>query len=295
MAKIFLDSIGLEELESNKEAVKKFQEYYWNLYTELARQREKIKDKIIKTLNEASTSNCEFKEWQRAVRWKYSDHPLCTLGSLKDPGGRFNIGAINPQIFPTFSALYITKDKNTALQEFLGQPAESNQGLKPQEIALTSPDSITIISVSGYLEHVFDLRVAKYLSKFVTLTKSFKTSKALKNQAKKLGEQKFGIIQKPKQLLDDLMHPNWRRHPMLVDIPSNSQLFGQLIMAAGIQGILYKSKLTGEECLAIYPFNFQNSDSFIQLNDESPNPNTPSRIDAISYFKTERTLFELQN
>jgi len=81
---------------------------------------------------------------------------------------------------------------------------------------------------------------------------------------------------------------------MLLDIPSNSQIFGQLIMEAGIQGILYKSKLTGKECLAIYPFNFPNSDSFIQLNDESPNLNTPSRIDAINYFKTERPLLELQ-
>jgi len=207
MAKIFLDSIGLEELESNQEAIKNSQEYHWNLYTELARQREQIKDKIITTLNKASISNYEFKEWQRAVRWKYSDHPLCTLGSLKDPGGRFNIGAINPQLFPTFSALYITQDKNTALQETLGQPAESKQGLKPQEIALTSPDSITIISVSGYLEHVFDLRATKYLSKFVTLTKHFKISKALKNQGKKLGKQRL-IIQKPKELLDDLMHSN---------------------------------------------------------------------------------------
>ena len=64
-----------------------------------------------------ATDDFSFKSWFRAVKWRYSNHPLCTLGSLKDPGGRFNIGNMNPNLIPQFSALYIAQDKETAEKE----------------------------------------------------------------------------------------------------------------------------------------------------------------------------------
>lgn len=49
----------------------------------------------------------EFSAWQRAVKYRYSLAPLSTKGSLVDPGGRFNIGAIDPSRFPLFPALLL--------------------------------------------------------------------------------------------------------------------------------------------------------------------------------------------
>jgi len=77
----------------------------------------------------------------------------------------------------------------------------------------------------------------------------------------------------------DLLSPDWRKKPSIYDIPANSQIFGHLIYTAGIDGILYPSKLTEKPCLAIYPRNFPGSDSFIQMDDELPHENVPKKID----------------
>lgn len=97
------------------------------------------------------------------------------------PGGRFNMGEIEalspPELtpthllgfssFPMFSALYFAKDKDTALQETLGQrPVSKNSALTPQEIALTHPQSQTIVSVSGIVEIVIDICRATSLELF---------------------------------------------------------------------------------------------------------------------------------
>jgi hypothetical protein len=47
---------------------------------------------------------------------KYSNHPLCTLGSIKQYGGRFNIGEDISQAntLKTFQAFYLAEDQSTA-------------------------------------------------------------------------------------------------------------------------------------------------------------------------------------
>ncbi len=70
---------------------------------------------------------------------------------------------------------------------------------------------------------------------------------------------------------------------MSYDVPSGSQIFGQLIYFAGVEGILYTSKLTGKDCLAIYPDNFGKSDSFIELDDDPPSPKVPTRLDSENF------------
>ena len=67
--------------------------------------------------------------------------------------------------------------------------------------------------------------------------------------------------------------------PMDFDVPSNSQIFGQMVRAAGISSILYNSNITQKECIVIFPTNFKNSSSFIELIDEPPNQKIPRRID----------------
>lgn len=268
-------------------------DFYWRSHSELAKQRKAIESEISQVLIQTSVSDLSFNSWQRSVKYKYGLHPFCTLGSLTDPGGRFNIGDINPQNFPVFSALYIAYDKDTAFQETLGQVEVPGSGLTPREIALTSAGSITTFSLSGHLDKVFDVRSAKNLRKFVNLTKDFKVSQELIDMAKKLKEPLPEIVRQPKMLHQYLHISDWREWPMKVDVPTTSQIFGQLVYFAGIEGILYKSKLTGKDCLAIYPDNFGNSDSFVELDDDPPSSKIPTRIDSENFKICHMSFNEL--
>ena len=85
------------------------------------------------------------------------------------------------------------------------------------------------------------------------------------------------VIQTSKDLLETLLAKNW---PENLDVPANSQVFGHLLYISGIEGVVYPSKLTGKDCLAIFPHNFDKGSSFIQIDGETPNPKVPKRIDA---------------
>ncbi len=268
----------LEDLRKAKYRTGLLRRFHWDFYSELARQREEIKTQIHAALNEAAVSNFEFQHWQRAVKYKYGLHPLSAVGSLGMPGGRFNIGDVNSNV-PSFPALYIAIDKDTALQETLGQSKSQDTRLSPQEVALTNPESETIVSVTGSLGRVFDLRSANNLRKFVNLIKGFTISAQLRNQGVRFGA-KTDLVLKPSQLMKSLMVDDWCLHPMVYDVPANSQIFGQMVSGAGIEGIIYPSKLTKKPCLAIFPRNFENSSSFIKLDHETPDSRVRTRIDA---------------
>jgi hypothetical protein len=237
-----LEQGTLKDLLEAKETTRKLIDYNWTLYSELALQRSRIESELTQALNQAAVKNFPFQKWQRAVRYRYSLHPLCILGSLKDPGGRFNIANIDPARYPQFPGLYIASDKGTALQETLGQiPPPDGSSLTAQEIALVNPQSETIVSVSGSLESVVDLREPKRLKGFVELMKDFTLSADLKKKAKDLGISESTIVQTPLQLVDSLLEPNWRKYPMESDVPANPQIFGHLVFLAGIDGIIYPS------------------------------------------------------
>ncbi len=85
-----------------------------------------------------------------------------------------------------FPALYLASDKGTALAEVLGR--DKNVGsLTPEELALTKPDSISAVSVSGKLESVLDVRRSSNLSALVSLIKSFRLSRSLIMEARTAG------------------------------------------------------------------------------------------------------------
>lgn len=254
--------------------------YQWQHYSELACQRNAIQDQIQQALTQTAIPY-EISHWQRAVKYKYGLHPLSTVGSLSFIGGRFNTGkGVNSEI-PFFPGLYLAQNKDTALQEHLGQIP--NEHLTPREIALTNPSSETIVSVSGRLDKVFDLTHPDTLIPFIKLIKNFKFSKELKAAAKKLKLQDSKIIKTPEALLKTFLDPNWRASPIHRDTPANSQILGHLIYSAGIEGILYPSKFTGQLCLVVYPKNFVNTDSFIMLDDEAPHEKVPIRIDGSNW------------
>jgi hypothetical protein len=285
----------LDSMRAAKKLNDELLKYHWDYYFELARQRDEIIKEIKDALTLKSKSDYTFSKWQRAVKYKYGLHPLSTTGSINSVGGRFNIGkAINSQV-PHFPALYIATDKDTALQEHLGQGSTNQTSkLTPRELALTNPSSETIVSISGRLDKIFDLTDVNNLEPFIALTKKFKLPNTLQQRAQLLNQTRLPeVIKTAKELLNHLLHPNWRLSPAQLDVPANSQIFGHLILLAGIDGILYPSKFTDKPCLAIFPQNFPNGTSFICMDDEPPHKETPTRIDTYNWRICELNFDEL--
>jgi len=135
----------VSDISSSKEKYEELAHFHWEFYSELEYLRTRIYDSLKDSLRERATP-FQFSGWQRAVKYKYSLMPLSTKGSQVDPGGRFNIGAINPTRFPVFPALYLAKDKRTAISEILGRSPAGGAALEPEELALTNPSSIAIVS-----------------------------------------------------------------------------------------------------------------------------------------------------
>ncbi len=84
-------------------------------------------------------------------------------------------------------------------------------------------------------------------------------------------------------MMENLLSPNWRAWPMQFDVPSVPQIFGRIVMDAGIEGIIYSSVLTEKPCLVVYPQNFPSTSSFVELDDPTPAKTVRTRIDATTY------------
>lgn len=276
---ILLDQFSVADIRRRKNLGDKFLKFHWDYYSWLAHERSKITEEIRKSLCEAVTQNFQFTKWQRVLRYKHSLKPFSVAGSLVDPGGRFNIGDLNSSKFTPFPALYIAAHKDTALQELLCQKIEIGKEEQALSFALADPTSITNVSLSGFLDSIIDLRESNRLQPFLNLIKDFSIPEYLEKAAKEIGER-IDLIKMVPILIEALLIPRWRQWPMMFDIPSASQIFGQLVADAGIEGILYPSKFTEKECLVIFPQNFGATDSFIEIDDESPPESKIRRLDA---------------
>ena len=164
------------------------------------------------------------------------------------------------------------------------EPNQETHKLDPLDFALTRQDSIAIISLSGSLNSIVDLKEQRKLQPFIDLIKDLSIPDYLKKTAKEIGEQEPELIRTVSKLIDSLLDPNWRFWPMQFDVPAVSQIFGQLVSDTGIEGILYTSKFTGKECLAIFPQNFDEG-SFVKLNDDAPAEIEIRRLDSKSWNK----------
>jgi hypothetical protein len=223
---------------------------------------------------------------------------LSTKGSRSLSGGRFNIGdQIDPNVVPPFSAFYAACDKETALQEALGQ--NEPNGMSTMDRALAKPESVVTFSVKGNLEKVLDLTgpsAERSLSPFVALIRDFRVSGVLVKEAGRLPVVKPGVVKTVSQLMDSILNANWRHVPILCEIPANGQILGQLLLQAGVEGVLYPSKKTGKKCIAIFPTNLVNGPSFFELDDDPPPTlRGPKRVDASNFQACERTADELTN
>lgn len=143
---ILLDKFSVADIRLWRDFQDQILKFHWDFYSTLAYQRSKIIDKIRQSLFDAAQKPFPFNKWQRVLKYKYALEPFSVTGSLIDPGGRFNIGDLNPTQFRPFPALYLASDKNTALQELLSQKIEPGQENRALDFALASPDSIASVS-----------------------------------------------------------------------------------------------------------------------------------------------------
>ena len=148
-------------------------EYYAQYYASLASQRDEVGDSISNALRKKCILNYKFSKWQRAVKYKYSLHPLSCVGSMTFIGQRFNYGKELNGILSPFPTLYLAIDRATALQETLTLGTESKSKLSAFDLALMNTQSETIVSVSGELETVFDLRNSRALGAFVKVLNNY--------------------------------------------------------------------------------------------------------------------------
>jgi RES domain-containing protein len=276
--RFLIESGLLQDIPRTKARYQKFLQYHWKLYSELAFQRAQVQDALKASLRTQARPKV-FERWQRAVKYRYSLDPLSTEGSRRSIGGRFNIGEIDPARFSVFGALYLASDRQTAEDELFARDKQGRP-LNAEELALTRRSSMTIVSLSGSLESVIDLHAPRALAGFAEIIKNFTFSPEVLAEARQLQLRSPRLVLKPEELAESFRSSYWRFLPMQCDVPAVSQVFGQIVADAGIEGILYPSSLTKAPCLAVFPQNFANTASFIQIDDPAPPACRRKRIDA---------------
>ncbi len=280
-----LEESSPQSIQSAKDQTERLITYNWYYYLELESQRQLVKNELLESLVQSAKSDLIIDGWQRSVTYKYSLHPLATIGSVTFDGGRFNAGvSINHKV-ESLHALYLAQDKYTCLMEQLGQESDENsQETDPLDIALLNPKSISAVSISGKLTKYIDLTDFDSLTKFVEVIKHFQVSKRLQQLSLDINKELPIIVRNKEDLFKSLLDKNWRINPALFDVPANPQIFGQLVFEAGIQVILYPSKFNDKPCLAIFVENFKGTDSLVRLDDESPLKEVPREINGDNFM-----------
>jgi hypothetical protein len=280
------DSFTAAEIRSLKRRTEEVTDYENQYYSALEHQRAKIFPELKDSLSQR-TRSFEFDRWVRIVTYKYCLCPLSAKGSvLLSPGGRFNIGDIDPVRFPRFPSLYLAEDYPTAFLEKFGCEANDNPtDLSPFDLALCRAESHATIFVKGQIESTLDINDRTSLAGFVKLIQGFRLDRSLSKKAATLRLNPPGFVKNCNQLQSQLLNPQWRLVPQCLDLPSNSQIFGQIVHAAGIEAILFKSPKGSGNCLAIFPDNFHNSESYIEISSEAPPKIECRRLDCNTYLQ----------
>lgn len=254
------------------------------LYFGLESARRAQEPALLDALRTGASAGFEFTGWSRIVDYRYTLAPLSVAGSVRSEGGRFNIGArLSPGAFTPFPALYLGEDYATAYQERFGQaPETSAVGLSGADLALRKPGSFTQVRVRGRLDLMLDLGDPQALKPFVEVIKTFVLPSHVTTLARQLGLRRPpGLVRSVPGLQRQLLHRNWRMLPMQFDLPANTQVFGRMAAAAGMHGILYPSvRHAGSRCLALYPQNWRDSGSFVEVADPVPSEARVVRLDS---------------
>ena len=274
------DFFTLDDLRDKPRLKDEVLRYAWDHYCALQHQRSVMADEITAALAQAAVGPFPFNRWGRVVDYRFANHPLSAAGSMKSMvGGRFNIGDLDPAKFAPFPALYLASDEDTALSEKFGRADEAG-GLTAAEHALRTSRSYTCVAVNGLLESVIDLSKVERLKAFVDIIREFKLPREILLRARKMGLP-AALVTSLTELEQTLLARNWRASPTQFDVPHNCQVFGQLVLRAGIEGIVFPSAGSGADArsLAVFPQNLQGG-SFVEIADPSPPATTHVRLDA---------------
>lgn len=201
-------------------------------------------------------------------------------------GGRFNFGRdINKTQFQPFNALYIAETHNIAMCEKYGITGDLSIQFSNQELAL-APSSHQFVRIKGKVHSVLDVRTAKSLRKVANIIRHFKIDAMTDELATFAGiREPMTVMKLPKDLKTSIHERDWKAAPTQVNLPATPQVFGKLVYDAGIEGILYNSTKGNGSCLALFPKNFDGSESFVMLEDDSANTVLNTKMDKNTWRK----------
>lgn len=174
----------------------------------------------------------------------------------------------------------MAKNYDTAYAERFGSRPSSSSEIKGHEFALRGPDSCSSVNVSGSIRNLFDLRSAAKLNGFAKIVSGFTIPGELRDLGKSVGIQGPLLVSQAGHLKRTLLAHNWRLYPRQYEIPAHPQVFGRLLHDAGFDGIIYPSTKGPGNCIALFPLNFGESDSHVELADAPPPGTSKFRLDA---------------
>lgn len=259
----------------------RYHELYSELYFGLECQRAQCAEEIMDALRRNAAQPLPLKGWARIVDYQHTLAPLSIAGSLRSEGGRFNIGArLNPAAFAPFGALYIADSHATAFAEKFGvRQDEAREGLSADDLLLRAPRSYSFVAINGLIERCFDVGDRAALEDVVRVMANFRMPPRVYQIARAIRKVPPGVIKTASRLQAELLLPAWNTLPLHFDLPSNSQIFGRLIHAAGFHGIAYPSVRGPGRCLALFPDNWRGSKSEIRIAGKTPPEARLVRVD----------------
>lgn len=253
------------------------------LYFALEPERRRLMPDMLASLAPVGDEPFVFDNWVRLVSYTYSRQPLSSAGSLLGFGGRFNAGAgLDEGTLAPWPCLYLAEDFETAFREkFQLASTDQQEGLRPDELALTPNASHLTVQLRGRMTQVFDLTKPSSLSKLAKVLAKVKMPERARSLQKKLQiplNQLF-MMQTAKQFHDATVKHNWRVLPVQFGLPAHSHVLADLIRRAGYEAILYPSSKGAGKCLAVFPEALREG-SFIALQDKPPYTDTLTTLDS---------------
>lgn len=243
-------------------------EYYFALESQRAAHR----SELLEALRRRPAAPLHLTNWIRIVPYRYCLEPLSPLGSIRGFGGRFNIGQeIGEGSFRSFPALYLASSFQTAYREYHGLDRNSRMnGLTPEELSLGTQDGFLVAKFDGALQSVFNSLDADALKPFVEIIRKFQIPRRIHQLARQLKIEDLDLVRTVGRLQRILTAKDWRAQPVQFDIPAPSQIFGQLLRDAGYEAVAYPSARSEELCIALFPENLRNSESYVRIAGDYP-------------------------